>query len=100
MNFIKVVAGLLYFGCLAVRGQENRCDPGVCTSPGLVFNEEMNQCSWADEVGCNVKGNITLKTLHYTVFISHNDPTDLGFLAFTWGATSPGGSTGPHMNGI
>merc|ERR1719230_529167 len=54
MNF-KIAVGLLYFGCIAVRGQENRCDPGVCTSPGLVFNEEMNQCSWADEVGCNVK---------------------------------------------
>ena len=34
------------------------------------------------------------------IFSAHHDPTDLSFLAFTWGATSPGGSTGPHMNGI
>ena len=37
-------------------GQDN-CDPGVCKGvPGLVYNAELDQCAWADEMGCDLKG--------------------------------------------
>ena len=32
--------------------------------------------------------------------MSHHDPSVFRILAFTWGATSPGGSYRPHMNRI
>ena len=34
------------------------CDPGVCASiPGTIYNAELDQCAWADEVpGCGVEG--------------------------------------------
>jgi len=33
------------------------CDPGVCASiPGTIYNAELDQCAWADEVpGCGVE---------------------------------------------
>ena len=39
------------------------CDPGVCAKiPGTVYNEELDQCSWADEIpGCSVQGNLVYK---------------------------------------
>ena len=34
------------------------CEPGICAKiPGTVYNEELDQCSWADEIpGCSVQG--------------------------------------------
>ena len=36
------------------------CDPGVCASiPGTIYNAELDQCAWADEVpGCGVEGKL------------------------------------------
>jgi len=35
----------------------NGCDPGVCGAiPGLVYNAELDQCAWPDEVGCSLRG--------------------------------------------
>ncbi len=35
------------------------CDPGVCAGiPGLVYNAELDQCAWPDEVGCSLQGKL------------------------------------------
>jgi len=43
------------------------CDPGVCSGiPGLVYNSELDQCAWPDEVGCSLKGTTFSDTIWVT----------------------------------
>ncbi len=36
--------------------RNDKCDPGVCSKiPGLVYNAELDECAWPDEVGCTLQ---------------------------------------------
>lgn len=49
---------------LVVECQLQDCDPGVCAGiPGLVYNAELDQCAWPDEVGCHLSGNVALQAV-------------------------------------
>ena len=51
-NIVLVLFATFYL----VQGQD--CDPGVCKDiPGLVYNAELDQCAWPDEMGCSLQGN-------------------------------------------
>ena len=39
-------------------GYAQNCDPGPCIEiPGLVYNADLEECAWPDEVGCSLEGN-------------------------------------------
>ena len=51
LYIVKVDSSLFSVVC------SQNCDPGVCAGiPGLVYNAELDQCAWPDEVGCSLKG--------------------------------------------
>ena len=51
-------------------GYAQNCDPGPCIEiPGLVYNAELEECAWPDEVGCSLEGKkkIFSKSLNYPI---------------------------------
>jgi hypothetical protein len=50
-----VITVVIIFSAFAQEG--GKCDPGICaTIPGLVYNAELDQCAWPDEMGCTLEG--------------------------------------------
>merc|ERR1712004_286924 len=51
----KMVAIFLFFILAIQQGIAQNCDPGPCAElPGLVYNAELEECAWPDEVGCSL----------------------------------------------
>jgi len=72
----------------AVTMGQNSCDPGVCKGvPGLVYNADLDQCAWADEMGCE------LKDLGFNTDCSGLGSFELKALDFDLGAALPEGMT-------
>ena len=48
-----------FFSAQDAEAQAGPCDAGKCAGiPGTIYNEELDQCSWADEIpGCGIQGN-------------------------------------------
>merc|ERR1711953_63528 len=52
---IKMVAIYLFFILAIQQGYAQNRDPGPCAElPGLVYNAELEECAWPDEVGCSL----------------------------------------------
>ena len=68
-GFVKFRNKLTYI----VIGIAQNCDPGPCAElPGLVYNAELEECAWPDEVGCSLGGN---KNKVYSTDISPSSNT-------------------------
>ena len=66
----------------------NNCDPGICGSiPGLVYNADLDQCAWPDEVGCSLNGKSDHHIRRDEFYVSPFSP-GLGYLAATCSDTS------------
>ena len=52
-----MIIGYIRLQYIAI-GYAQNCDPGPCAElPGLVYNAELEECAWPDEVGCSLEGN-------------------------------------------
>ena len=52
-----MIIGYIRLQYIAI-GYAQNCDPGPCAElPGLVYNAELEECAWPDEVGCSLGGN-------------------------------------------
>ena len=71
-----MIIGYIRLQYIAI-GYAQNCDPGPCAElPGLVYNAELEECAWPDEVGCSLGGN---KNKFYSTDISPSSNTSWFF---------------------
>ena len=62
-------------------GYAQNCDPGPCIEiPGLVYNADLEECAWPDEVGCSLEGNKNIfksSKLSYPYLLKNPNLTNL-----------------------